>query len=297
LANSFTALGFIKPEVGADTNLWGGHWNQNADLLDALLERYVGTTTTRLLSFDVTGVSTTTTRTVIWQDSSGTIPLVAAHTTQVFTGTAGAYTYTPNPNMYCCLMKCVGPGGGGPSSASPAGLTLVGGGGGSGGVSWKLATAAAVGTSQPVILGSGGAGGAAGANPGGDGGDTSVGSLCIGKGGKGGAISVHNNTIAAGGAGGVAGTGDVTLPGNQGGGGQNLNYTNAGWLGGTGWGAPSILGGRVETAINTTAANTGASAPANSGAGGAASWNLNGANSGGGNGGTGFVIITEYLKK
>jgi hypothetical protein len=75
LPNSFTTLGFCKPEVGAATNVWGGLTNADWDLNDALWQRFVGTTTTHLLSFNVNGVSTTTTRSVIWQDTSGTVAL------------------------------------------------------------------------------------------------------------------------------------------------------------------------------------------------------------------------------
>ena len=48
MADAVTPLGFVKPEVGSSTNTWGGKWNGNADLQDALLQRLVGTTTTLL---------------------------------------------------------------------------------------------------------------------------------------------------------------------------------------------------------------------------------------------------------
>ncbi|GEP57340.1 hypothetical protein [Reyranella soli] len=92
MANSFTALGFIKPEVGADSNLWGGHWNQNADLLDIMLQRFVGTTTTRLLTFNVNAISTTTTRTVTWRDVDVSFPSTTSAIVLVDTSTAQTFS-------------------------------------------------------------------------------------------------------------------------------------------------------------------------------------------------------------
>lgn len=77
MANSFTTLGFTLPEVGADTNLWGGHLNGNWTAIDGYMQRFMGTTTTRLLAFNVTAVSTTTTRSMIWRDIAGTVALTS----------------------------------------------------------------------------------------------------------------------------------------------------------------------------------------------------------------------------
>jgi hypothetical protein len=102
LANAFTTLGFIKPEVGADTNLWGGHLNTNADLADAILERFVGTTTTHLLQFNVAAVSTTTTRTVTWIDADVTVGATGTSSTTFLTssdlGVPTANTFINGPN-------------------------------------------------------------------------------------------------------------------------------------------------------------------------------------------------------
>ena len=83
MANTVTTLGLIKPEVGADNDAWGGHYNSDMDLVDTLLQRFVGTTTTRLLTFNVSGVSTTTTRNITWIDESLTV--VGAANTQTLT--------------------------------------------------------------------------------------------------------------------------------------------------------------------------------------------------------------------
>jgi len=85
MANSFTTLGFTKPEVGADTNLWGGHLNSDWDLADTLIQRLVGTTTTHLLTFNVNAVSTTTTRTVTWSDADVNFPTTTNAVTLVDT--------------------------------------------------------------------------------------------------------------------------------------------------------------------------------------------------------------------
>jgi len=205
-------------------------------------------------------------------------------------------TYTPDANLVYCIIECVGGGGGGASAASGAGLATLGGGGGSGGYSRKMASKSAIGASQTVTIGAAGTGATAGANNGGNGGDTSVGTLCIAKGGSGGAAGTAGTPNAAGGAGGVAGTGDIAIPGTSGETGGIVNYSTGavGPLGGHG--ASSVFGGGTSTGSNGSGSIAGTAAPANSGAGGSAAWCLNGSNQAGGDGGTGYVIVTEFCK-
>ena len=174
--------------------------------------------------------------------------------TQIFT-TPGTSTYTPTVGTECCMIECVGGGGGGGVANGAANMTFAGGGGGSGGYSRTMTTAATIGISQVVTVGSGGAGGGQG-GPGGSNGDpggtTSVGSLCVANGGGGG-VWGSISSIGYGGAGGGVGTGDIKFPGNAGGAGM---YTgNNVYKGGiTGNGAGSYFGGGTPTTAVSGAA-------------------------------------------
>src|SRR5258706_1789348 len=84
-------------------------------------------------------------------------------TKQVFTSSG---TYTPTSGMLHCIIECIGGGGGGAGTSSVPGSAGAGGGGGSGGYSRSYKTAAQIGASQTVTIGTGGTGGAAGDNNG-----------------------------------------------------------------------------------------------------------------------------------
>jgi len=203
-------------------------------------------------------------------------------------------TYTPTVGMVYCIIECVGGGGGGGVAGGTSGQTYGGGGGGSGGYSRVMATAAAIGASKTVTIGSGGAGGGqggAGGSNGDPGTDTSVGSLCIAKGGSGGTVG-NAGGYGYGGAGGVVGTGDITFLGNAGG--TGIYSQNALYKGGiTGNGAGSYFGGGTPVAPLSGA---GISAVNNSGAGGSGAIADSSASAFiGGNGGSGIVIITECI--
>src|SRR3974390_2022679 len=86
---------------------------------------------------------------------------VASVKIQVFTG-AGTYTYTPSAGMVYCIIECLGGGGGGGGGAGTANYALGAGGGGAGSYSRALVSAATVGVSQTVTIGTAGSGGAAG---------------------------------------------------------------------------------------------------------------------------------------
>lgn len=125
---------------------------------------------------------------------------------QTFT-TSG--TYTPTTGMKYCIIECVGGGGAGGGyslviSVPDSTQEVPQAGGGSGGYSSKYATAATIGASQTVTIGTGGAGTTGAGN---NGTATSVGTICVANGGYG------SSSAGTGGAGASIGTGDVTLTG------------------------------------------------------------------------------------
>src|SRR5215475_9738141 len=91
----------------------------------------------------------------------------------IFFTTAG--TYTPSPGMVSAIVECVGGGGGGGGAFGNG--SHAGGGGGSGGFSRGLLSATDIGTSQAILIGTGGAAGSGG--NGGAGGVTSFGNLVV----------------------------------------------------------------------------------------------------------------------
>lgn len=212
---------------------------------------------------------------------------------QVFTGDG---TYTPHAGMINCIIECIGGGGGGGGVTGDVGWMSEAAGGGAGGYSRLLATAAAIGASKAVTMGTAGAGGTAGNNNGSAGGDTSVGVLCIAKGGSGGGYTDAGAQVGTGGLGGVAGTGTATPTGAPGGSGWTLNSAS-----GTARGAPggnSFLGGGGLAPIRTTAGVTTGTTATNYGGGGAGACALDTATTAaGGAGAAGYVIVTEFCDR
>lgn len=162
-------------------------------------------------------------------------------------------------------------------------------GGGSGSYSEALLTAAQIGASQTVTVGTGGPGGA---NTGGNGGNgssaTSLGTLCVGNPGQGGG---GTNTGAAG-AGGTAGTGDLTVPGNGGEAAKIVPSTVSilSSRGGAGpWGGQALGSALASVGAVNGASGTGCGAGGNGGI----SFNSGGAASGGA-GANGCIYIDEY---
>lgn len=203
-------------------------------------------------------------------------------------------TYTPTSGMLFCIIECIAPGGGGGGIQGNVGWISEAAGGGSGGYARLRATAADIGVSQIVTVGTAGAGGTAGANNGADATDTSVGSLCIAKGGKGGQYTEAGVQVGTGGLGGIAGTGSLTPTGAPGGSGWVLN-TTAGTARGAN-GGNSYLGGGALQSIRTSAGVTTGKNATNYGGGGGGACALDTASAAaGGDGGAPVVFITEYI--
>jgi hypothetical protein len=205
--------------------------------------------------------------------------------------TAGG-TYTPTTGIQYAIIECWGAGGGGGGSATGAANTGAGAaGGGAGSYSRAYASAATIGASQTVTIGTAGTGGAAGNNNGNAGTDTSVGTLCVGKGGSGGGGSAGTGN-ATGGLGGIAGTGDVTTTGHPGGTAFAIGGNLSASISGPGGTSPVGGGGRGVT--SATAANGENATGFAAGGSGGQSFNAGGTASGG-NGTAGYVVITEYV--
>jgi len=212
---------------------------------------------------------------------------------RVFTSSG---TYIPNPDMNFCLIEALGGGGGGGSTGfAAAGTGWAGGGGGSGGYGRGLYSAEQIADSQIITIGAGGS--TVSGSPGNPGGTTTVGSLLTVNGGQGGgamvsAIAGWGNAV--GGAGATPGSG-----GSVNGAGAPGSYAIV--FGATtsisGTGGSTRLGGGGLALVVTGTNQSGNAAPANTGAGGSGSaiQGVIGALTNGGTGGSGIVIITEYI--
>lgn len=227
---------------------------------------------------------------VAWAPPTGGITSVVQ---QVFTANG---TYTPSGGMKYCVVEAVGGGGGG-GGAGPVTSGIAAGGGGGGGAYIKAAfSAAAIGASQAVTVG---AGGTAGTDSGGNGvagGSTSLGALLTALGGDGGQGVNGDDLLGAGGAPGAAPSGSGTILNVSGSQGGDAIRTEVGVImgsgGGTffGCGSISLAGG---------ASRNGLSGFANSGVGGQGGGAINVGppdnDATGGTGGSGVLIVTEYI--
>src|SRR5262245_42814970 len=189
-------IGAVLVKLSNGVNLMGGEVPANCyvDLL------YNGTNWIYLYSHQF-----------FWDRLTGGGGIVVAQT--VFT-TPGTFTWLPNGAMECAIIECIGAGGGG-AAAYTGGVatnTFQGGGGGSGGYSRKLVTAATVGASQIVTVGTGGQGGNSSYSIGSGGTASSVGSLCVANGGGGGYHALTNYN-PVGGTGASPGSGDFACAG------------------------------------------------------------------------------------
>lgn len=205
-------------------------------------------------------------------------------------------TYTPSTGMLYCVVETWGGGGGGGGVAANGGVGGGGGGGGAGSYSRHLATAATIGASKAIAIGTAGSAGTTGNNAGGNGGDTTLGStIVVGKGGTGGAGSAGSATL--GGAGGVAGTGNmIAAPGMPGSNSSGITVAGAGAIGGTGGSGMAGAGG--IGALLLTSGNSDGTAGTGKGSGGSGGQqNGSGTGAAGGAGTAGLVVITEFCNQ
>lgn len=219
--------------------------------------------------------------------------------------TAGTFTYTPSAGLAYAFVQVLGGGaGGGGATNSGANDVCAAGGGGAGGYAEGYVSAAFIGVSQTVVVGTGGAGGSS-AN-GGDGNLSAFGvaPLLQGNGGSGGTIGTAGNGFQAGGGGGGFG-GAFALYGFAGETGGNSGPPSGVAPGDIppygfgGYGASAFTGYQTEGPGWSTLTGA-ASFPGETsteygcaGAGGLSA--ISSAPASGGSGFSGFVIVTEYI--
>ena len=201
-------------------------------------------------------------------------------------------TYVPSTNLISAIVEVVGGAGGGGGAAGLAQQHASAGGGGAGGYSRRKLTAAQIGVSQTITIGTGGTGGV-GNNTGGNGTATSFGALVVGNGGFGGKACsvVAIPDVGSGGAGGLAGTGDIASPGVPG---VSGALGGGGASGGGAGGSSPFGGGGVGVWIQSAATNGNNGGGFGSGGAGATVANAT-LTANGGNGTPGVVVVTEYI--
>lgn len=255
---------------------------------DAAVSWAAGTKTVGIAPLGASDLDATNLRRL--QDLMGIISVLSV---QVFTVDG---TYTPTSGMKYCIVEGVGGGGGGGGGDSNTTTQDSCGGGGAGGTySRKLFTAADIGASKAVDIGAAGAAGSAGNNAGGSGASTTLGTTLLTAPGGGGGASVANVASAigvAGGTPGAAGTGDVSIPGEPGKAGVQLNTSSRV----PGMGGNSVMGHGAASNVSNSAASAGAgTAGGNYGGGGAGGrGGTTGGTAAGGAGAPGYMIITEF---
>jgi hypothetical protein len=228
-----------------------------------------------------TGISVSGSTGAVTVSASGS----SAISTVDFKVFSSSTTYTPTSGMKYIIVEGVGGGGGG-----AGGGTYSGGSGGAGGGYFRIKlTAAQVGSSQSITIGSGGSAGSSGGGSGGSGGTTSFGSYGTGNGGAGGTNSGQNAQAARTAGGSSSSTVTAYLvTGQHGiGGGQNLTS-----VGGSGGNSMLGIGGQGYWGCRDQGSNAGLSATGY-GAGGSGAQNGTGAGSNAGGAGTGGVIIIQ----
>lgn len=228
-----------------------------------------------------------------YQHSVTTIGLVVV--TQTFTGNG---TYTPSSGMLYAEYEAIGGGGGGGGCTVTGGANSSGGGGGSSGrYASGILSAADIGASKPITIGTGGAGGLAGANNGGAGTSTSIGALVVCPGGPGG-IGAAAVQAAPGGAAAAAYSGSVAAAVTQATPGHSGFSTVYSAIGGPGANGLNGMGGGTLATLNAATGSSAAGNPATGyGAGGSGGATATGGPSrAGGAGSAGIVIITEFCE-
>ena len=204
---------------------------------------------------------------------------------QTFTSSG---TYTPTVNMIYAWVQVVGGGGGAGGASIDGGDTAPSGSGGGGGLyASQVFSAATIGVSQAVTIGTGGAGGI-GQNDGVDGSTTSFGALLTCSGGVKGQYMRASGPVQEGGDGGQAHTGTPDYF-SFGQGGQYAINVGGAVVSGSGGSTLLGLGGKARAiaADGDSGAGYGSG-----GSGGIAS---SGVPATGGAGADGIVIVTEYI--
>lgn len=261
----------------------------------------IGTATTHTSAYiqGVSGVSVSSLNYVTINSSTGQLGSVAltggftSINVQKFTSSG---TYTPTSGMKYCVVEVQAAGGGGGGSTT-SGLATVsaGAGGGGGGYTRQVLSAATIGASKTVTIGSGGTAGTSGGGTGGNGGDSSLSTLLVASGGIGGvgAAALTNIITDGGGNGGGASTpGDVVIDGGTGG----LAYgtTTIGIF--SGCGGSSYFSGTINArGVAVTGSSAGNAGLSGAGGSGAATGNGTSAGAAGGAGGNGLIVITEFI--
>ena len=239
-----------------------------------------------------------TTGQVLTSNGAGALPTfqsvsgsTAFNTVVVQTFTSSG-TYTPTANMKYCTIEVVGGGGGTGGCVAPtSGNGNVGSGGGGGGYARKTVSAATIGASQAVTVGTGGTAGNTSGTNGGAGGTSSVGSIVSATGGAGGGGANFSGTIFLdqGVLGGVGSGGDINCHGGPS---TSSLYYAGGCLCSSG-GNSYFGGGAPGTAFYANSIPGTAGTTYGGGAsGGGAVYNTGAV--AGAVGGAGVVIITEY---
>lgn len=216
----------------------------------------------------------------------------------------GSGTYTPTAGMkYCIVEICGGGGGGGGVATTSAIQTAAGSGGGGGGYARTVFSAAAIGASQTVFIGSGGTAGSSSGGNGGNGGATSFGAsflMSVGGGLAGTGMVGQGDFLFTSGGTGSAGalTGTITTQGQQGSPGQAFYYATAtkGVASGGSGGSSVLGGGGFGDARSTTGTSAGQAGTGYGGGGGGACAGISsGAGRAGGTGAPGVCIVTEFI--
>lgn len=206
-------------------------------------------------------------------------------------------TYTPSSaDVKYIIVETTGGGAGGGGSADSS--TGAGGGGGGGAYARATFSAATIGASQAVTIGSGGTAGSVFGGNGGNGGATTFGALLTANGGIGGRgfVSGLLPRISGGGSG---GTNAITAGVYTAAGGDGsfalitATFVFSGFGGAAAFGSQALSGGSSGAGVANSQAGQNASGPGNGGSG--AVQYLTATPQPGGSGAAGFVYITEYI--
>ncbi len=215
--------------------------------------------------------------------------------------TPGAYTYTPSTGITSVLVEVIGAGGGSGGAISAAnGYCNATGGAGAGAYAKSFYTAATIGASQTVIVGSGGLLAVAGAL-GGTGGTSSFGALITCTGGVGSQLASATAVGQPGGVGGTATGGNIVNVTGQSGNISSVFTQSTQSFASSGMGGSTMYGaGGSSVANSNLVLAVGVAGNPGIGYGGGASGSASAADSMGVNpdGAAGFgglVLVTEFI--